>query len=158
MKKVSIAAVLLTLVVAVSGCLSDDGANFYDEAIPTVSIDSVPDMLEVGKEYDIAFSYSIPTECHTYIGNQGRPDIEASTDTTRVVSFVAVARVQYNSNDSCKTIDLVKDNGITRPFEIDPTIDPRPLEYEFRFWTGRDSNGNDEFISRVVPVKQEEEE
>ncbi|RAV28292.1 hypothetical protein [Sinomicrobium soli] len=156
MKKVSIAAVLLTFVVAVSGCLSDDGANFYDEAIPTVSIDSVPDSLEVGEDYKIAFSYRIPTECHTYIGNQGWTDTEASTDSIRVVTFVPLARVQTSSNDSCRTVNIVKDDGITNSFQIDPTAATLPYLYKFQFWTGKDSNGDDEFISRLVPVKREE--
>ena len=153
MKKVSIAAVFLTLVLSLSGCLNDDGANFYDEPIPIVEVSSLPDSLEPGETYGMDFSYLIPSECHTYIGYQGWVDNEESNDSVRVVKFAAFARVQA-SNDSCRTLNIVRNDSID-DFTIS-TSQPIPTSYSVQFWNGRDNDGDDKFLTYNIPVKEEE--
>ncbi|MBC9794573.1 hypothetical protein [Sinomicrobium weinanense] len=155
MKKVSIAAAFLTLVLALSGCLNDDGVNFYNEPIPITEITDLPDTLEPGETYTIDFTYKIPTDCHSYIGYQGFIDKEKSNDSVRVVTFAALAQVQ-TSKDSCRTLNSEKSSTID-DFKISDAS-PIPSKYTVQFWTGVDADGESEYIIYDIPVKKEEDE
>ncbi|UGU18294.1 hypothetical protein LS482_10495 [Sinomicrobium kalidii] len=147
MKKVSIAVVFLTVVLAFSGCLNDDGANFYYTTLPIESVD-VPDTLIYGETDTIAFTYSIPNKCHQFVGIDFSNETQAS-DTIQKRTFWAVAQAQDGVEcDSAQTV--VKEADFAFDVQYNET-------YEFRFITGVDSEGEYTFLTYTIPVKEEEE-
>lgn len=147
MKRVSIAAVFLTVTLALSGCLNDDGANFYYTTLAIESVD-LPDTLVYNEIDTIKFTYSIPNKCHQYAGIDFSDDTQPD-DTIQKRTFWAVAQAQDGVEcDSAQTV--IQENEF--PFEV------RYNEtYEFRFISGADSDGEPTFITRTIPVKEEEE-
>ncbi|MGS2741364.1 hypothetical protein [Sinomicrobium sp. M5D2P17] len=146
MKKVSIAAVFLTLALSLSGCLNDDGANFYYTTLPIESVET-PDTLVYEEADTIKFTYSIPNLCHEYLNIDFRDDTQPD-DTIQRRTFWAVAQAQ--TGDECEGAEtVIQDNEFTFEVRYNET-------YELRFITGVDSDGEYTFITRTIPVKEEE--
>ena len=146
MKKVSIAAVFLTLVLSLSGCLNDDGANFYYTTLP-ISSAVTPDTLVYNKTDSITIRYSIPGACHEFIGIDFSNDTQTG-DTIQRRTFWAVAQAQ--TGEECEGAQ-----SVTREHKF--AFEVRYKQpYQLRFITGVDSEGEYTFITRDIPVKEEE--
>ncbi|RNL93963.1 hypothetical protein ED312_01885 [Sinomicrobium pectinilyticum] len=148
MKKVSIAAVFLTLALSLSGCLNDDGANFYYTTLPIESVET-PDTLVYGETDSITVTYSIPNLCHQFAGIDFSNDTQSS-DTIQKRTFWVVAQAQ--TGDECEGAQ-----SVIKEYKFGLEVRYRE-SYELRFITGVDSDGEYTFITRTIPVKEEEEE
>ncbi len=135
--KKSLSIFLCFSVLVLSSCkLEDDRLNFRFIPLQIVSAE-VPDSFDLNETYQIYVTYIRPSTCVTYEGF----DITDAGRTTRNV--VAIGSEFY-------------DEPCTQSIEERETFfnfivlydDP----YLFRFWTGKDENGNDQYLEIEVPV------
>ncbi|QLE01156.1 hypothetical protein HX109_06100 [Galbibacter sp. BG1] len=117
----------------------DDGTNFVYEAVEITNA-KVPDTFELGKVYQIDFNYAIPTDCYIYNGFEFEP-----TDKTERAIFAISSVIE---RDDCK--EIVDGEGTDSfNFEVRYTD-----TYTFNFYTGEDENGEKQYLTYEVPVKQ----
>lgn len=121
----------LFVMVFTLSCTKDDG--FYPitfEAIKTVSVD-IPDSFTVNEVALIKVRYLRPSSCHGFDGFVWQK--ENFTRTVFVRNFVV-------QREGC--------NPLTNEMR-EETIRFKPIEtgtYTFKFWTGKDSNGNNTYL------------
>ncbi len=139
MKKVKIILAFF-LATIFTGCLDDDDtiAFFYDAvAIEEVTI---PDQFTRGETYEITVSYFRPSTCHSFSG--------FDYDGFGNERTVAVINVVINDHDTtCEDLeetDLIEESLNFFVGQED--------SYIFRFWQGRDDQGNNQFLTIEVPV------
>ncbi len=139
MKKVKIILAFF-LATIFTGCLDDDDtiAFFYDAvAIEEVTI---PDQFTRGETYEITVTYFRPSTCHSFSG--------FDYDGFGNERTVAVINVVINDHDTtCEDLeetDLIEES---LTFFVG-----QEGSYIFRFWQGRDDQGNNQFLTIEVPV------
>lgn len=132
--KIVFAFFLVTLFI---GCSDDDETNFFYELV-TVNEVSLPDQFNRGETYTIGVSYFRPTDCHSFTGfDYNRLGNE------RTVSVVNLV-VDKGSCDNLETKDLVE---VSFDFFVG-----QEDSYVFRFWQGKDENGDNQFLIVEIPV------
>ncbi|MBW1294076.1 hypothetical protein [Aquimarina litoralis] len=138
MKRIKIIA-LIILTSCLSSCLSDDdsGISFSYELVPIEQID-IPEQFTRGQTYEITVSYFRPSDCHSFSGfDYDRVSNE------RTVSVVNVLVNDRECEDLAET-DLI-DASINFLVGFENS-------YVFRFWQGRDAQGENQFLVREIPV------
>jgi len=139
MKKIKIIA-LIILTSCLASCLSNDdlGINFSYELVPIEEV-AIPDEFMIGETYDIKVSYFRPSSCHSFSGfNYDRLSNERT---------VSVVNVVVNDGPNCENLE---DADL-----IDASINfivGSEDSYIFRFWQGRDDQGENQFLTIEVPV------
>jgi len=147
MKKIFALLSLFFLSISSISCSLDD--NKYPEyRLELVPIESVemPATFVYGNTYKIKLFYNRRSTCHFPNG------IYYSTEPnhTRVV---AVQNVVYNWADCTTNID---EDDLVQKFEFDFIVtQPEGTVYTFKFYQGKDDNGQDLFIIVEVPVRPE---
>ncbi len=128
-----------SLVMALVGCSGDDNTNFFYEL---VSIEEVvlPEVFNRGETHKITVSYFRPSDCHSFAGfDYNRLGNE------RTVAVVNVIVDQEN----CRTIERVDLIDVSFDFLVG-----QEESYIFRFWQGKNENGDNQFLTKEVPVVQ----
>lgn len=143
MRKVKI---ILTFFLATifSGCLNDDDniPFFYDGvAIEEVTI---PDQFTRGETYEITVSYFRPSTCHSFSGF----DYDGFGNERTVAVINVVINDDTTTCEDLQNTDL-KEESFT--FFVGGED-----SYVFRFWQGRDDQGNNQFLTIEVPVMETE--
>jgi len=138
MKKIKIIA-LIILTSCLTGCFNDDdsGINFFYELVPVEQV-SIPDQFTRGETYEITVSYFRPTDCHSFSGFDY--DRLSNERTVSVVNVVVNDRV-------CE--DLTETDLIDASLNFFVGIED---SYIFRFWQGRNDQGENQFLIIEVPV------
>ena len=134
MKKI---VLLLSVLFIFNSCALDDEPSRDFVMIPLESVE-MPDTYTINVINPIKIKYRRPTTCHLYDGIYYRQEGE-----TRIV---AVKTVKLNANN-CE--DAIEEG----PYEV--VLDFKPLEaktYLFKFWTGTNSEGIDEYLEYEVVV------
>ncbi|MAQ74754.1 MAG: hypothetical protein CL613_00305 [Aquimarina sp.] len=136
-----IAFLLILIVLGFSSCLDDNNDNipFYYELIPIEAVD-IPSQFNSGETYTITTSYYRPSDCHSFSGYE-----YDRIGNERTVSVVNVVLDRVDCQD-LEQLDL-----------IDATFDffvGNESSYTFRFWNGRNEQGENQFITVEVPVNQ----
>ena len=135
--KKSIFLLLCFLAFGLSSCkLEDDSVNFRFVPLQIVSAD-LPDSFTLNETYEIRVQFLRPSACVFFEGF----DITKEGTTTRNV--VAIGTEFYEQ--ACTL--AVEEQEATFNFIVlyeDP--------YLFRFWTGEDENGNQQYLEIEVPV------
>ncbi|MDN3665045.1 hypothetical protein ACFFU1_02305 [Algibacter miyuki] len=127
--------ICLTLILA-SCSIDDDGTNYSFEILPVESV-VIPDEFTLGETYPITVSYYQPSTCHTFREFYYRKNNNIRT----------VAPINYVfERDDCETQDDVL---VENTFNFVVTGNG---SYIFKFWTGEDAEGEDEYITIEVPV------
>ncbi|RZS99192.1 hypothetical protein [Aquimarina brevivitae] len=132
---------LLFVMLGVSSCFDDDadGTRFYYELIPIEAVD-IPNQFVSGETYTITTSYYRPSTCHSFSGyDYNRIGNE------RTVSVVNVVVDRMN----CEDIEPTRFTEASFDFFVGDES-----AYVFRFWNGRNDEGENEFITIEVPVIQ----
>ena len=126
-------AVLTSL--TLMSCGFDDNQNVYLEIVP-VSVIEMPTKYKVDSITQIPISYIRPTVCHQFsnfyynsIGNE------------RTVAVYCLTNGQQNCAAST--------NEITVPLNFKPKAIGT---YNFRFWTGEDDNGVNQYMEYEITV------
>ncbi|OED44864.1 hypothetical protein AB832_01765 [Flavobacteriaceae bacterium (ex Bugula neritina AB1)] len=137
MKRILIITMLI-LSTCFTSCLGDDdGVRFFYELVPVEQVD-IPEEFKRNETFKITVSYYRPTDCHSFSGfDYNRLGNE------RTVSVVNVVLESGNCEDLQKT-DLIDSS-----FNF---IVGSEDSYVFRFWQGRDDQGENLFLTKEVPV------
>lgn len=137
MKRFGLIAVILYSFLCSCSLEDEDEPSYYLEVM---SIDSVemPEEFVYGETYDILLTYTRPTFCYAF--NNFAYDIDGHERTIAVVNSV------YTN------LDCAQQSGeVTVSFEFSVT---GTETYIFKFYQGKDSNGQDQYYLVEVPVVQ----
>lgn len=127
--------ILLICLVTLSCSLDSDTPSFYSEFMPIESV-IIPDKFELGATYEISLNYIKPTDCHSF------NDIYyAKNNNERTVAIVN----SVLQNSECAILET----ELETTFEF---IATEPGSYIFKFWQGKDDNGEDTYLILEVPV------
>ncbi|MCV6629357.1 MAG: hypothetical protein OIF50_05810 [Flavobacteriaceae bacterium] len=119
------------------GCLKDEDTNFHLKALQIESV-SLPESFEVGKIYDIEVKCMLPNGCTYFNGFQ-------VNDPELTERYIAAIGAVYGQ--SCtEQIEMT-----TERFRFLVRFDK---DYTFKFWSGKDDNGEDIYIEKVVPIQK----
>ncbi len=131
---------LFSTVFVLGACsFDDDGVNFHYTPLEIVNAD-VPESFDFGGTYTISVDILRPDDCTLTDSFDVR---RFTTDSTNVRTVTAIGILL--DNDDC----LPLDQEIQDSFEFE-VIYTNP--YIFRFYSGKDENGDSEFIEVEVPV------
>ncbi len=115
----------------------DDGPSFYLEVMPIDSVE-MPEEFVYGESYELLITYTRPTFCYAF--NNFAYDVDGHQRTIAVVNTV------YTN------IDCLQESGsVTVSFELSVT---ETETYVFKFFMGKDNNGQDQYYLVEVPVVQ----
>lgn len=135
--KKPISLLLCVVFFGLSSCkLEDDRVNFRFVPLQILSAD-LPESFELNETYEIRVTYLRPSACIFFEGF----DITKEGVTTRNV--VAIGTDFYDEVCTLATEELEASFNFICLYD-----EP----YLFRFWTGEDENGNQQYIEVEVPV------
>ena len=134
MKKI---ALLLLIAITICSCSVNDSSDRDFVLMPVESV-TMPATYTVGNISKIMIKYRRPTQCHIFNGFYY--DIN---ENVRTVAIQAVKLNQSNCPDDSENIYEV-------PLDFKPTT---AGEYTFKFWTGVDGNGVDQYLVYDVVVQ-----
>lgn len=139
MKKI---VLLLLAAITLSSCSpEDDEPNFYYEVLPIESFE-VPQSVGLGQSYEVKMTYKRPTECHFYEGCYYKTELNSTI--VGIQTFVL-------DMDDCKTLE--NDAPIETSFTFTVSSNQNLTQpYIFKFYKGKDTNGNDVFEEVSIPV------
>ena len=121
--------------------LEDDSDNFDYEFVPIENV-SIADTLIVNSVHTIVYSYYRPSTCHGFFDLYYKAEDNERT--------VAVINTVFD-NSNCESLEQNDDNLIEKTFNFKPLHEET---YVFKFWTGVDDNGDDEFLTYEVVVEE----
>lgn len=124
--------------VLTSCSLSDDQPNFYFVPLQVVSAE-LPVSFSLYETYEINVTYVLPNGCVSFEGFEVSPIAETTRNVVPIGS-------QF---DDLECIDGME--------EVESSFNFICLysdTYLFRFWTGEDENGEQEYLEIEVPVTQ----
>ena len=126
---------LFSLLFLFNSCELDEN-NYYVDILPDHSVE-MPSEFTLGLSYQITMRYYRPTNCHSPYGIYYEKDLNIRTCAIKNL-------VEERSN--CAEVDdvLVEE---TFNFKVTNTGN-----YVFKFWTGKDDEGNDTFMIYDIPV------
>ena len=127
---------LLALFFLFNSCSVNDGPNYTFELLPIQSVD-LPTEFTLGQTYPITVHYNLPTSCHFF--NDLYYDKNLNVRTIAVESAVA-------QHDNCTA---TPNNASTYTFNFYVTSNG---SYIFKFYQGKDTNGQDIFLEYEIPV------
>lgn len=130
MKK--LALFILTLVI--TSCSLDEPN--YQYKLLTIKESTVPQSFKFGEIDTVKVTYELPNSCHEFHSLYYQ-----YKDTTRIVAI----RVIEFSDEICTQAIIEKELKI--PITVSQSED-----YVFKFWKGKDNNGEDIFEEKIVPV------
>ena len=133
MKKAFFALPLLLILLS---CSTDDSAiNGEYVFVPIASVE-LPERFINGNSYDIEFTYTRPSSCHTFAAVQQELDGE----------MVKIGVVNlYREAKSCENEEL----SVEGSFRF---VAGNQEFYIFKFWQGFDENGESTYLTIEVPV------
>ncbi|WP_372945678.1 hypothetical protein [Muriicola sp.] len=135
--KKPISLLLCVVFFGLSSCkLEDDRVNFRFVPLQILSAD-LPESFELNETYEIRVTYLRPSACIFFEGF----DITKEGVTTRNV--VAIGSDFYEEVCTLATEELEASFNFICLYD-----EP----YLFRFWTGEDENGNQQYLEVEVPV------
>lgn len=126
------------IIAVLSSCNNDDASfNDYQELLPVESA-MVPEEFELGQTYEITIFYLRPSNCHAFNDIYYRKYQNERT--------VAVVSTVFQSNGNCTSLE---DAELEASFNFKAT---ELGSYIFKFWKGKDENGEDTYLTVEVPV------
>ncbi|GAA4275052.1 hypothetical protein U6A24_16935 [Aquimarina gracilis] len=142
MKKVKIVLAFF-LVAMLSCCLNDDdNTPFFYDAVAIEEV-TIPDQFTRGETVEITVSYFRPSSCHSFSGfDYGGFGNERT---------VAVINVVIDNGTTCEDLSVTSLAQESFTFLVG-----QESSYVFRFWQGRDDQGNNKFLTIEVPVVEVE--
>lgn len=128
---------LLSVLFLFNSCnMDDNGDDFQYVLLPVASVE-IPTEFELGETYNIVVRYYRPTTCHAFDGFYYEKDLNIRT--------IAVQNIVFNQNNCEPLTDVLAEENL----EFHVTNNG---SYIFKFWQGKDSNGQDIFLEYEIPV------
>ena len=137
MKKIVFLILLVGLALFNSCAVDDSVAEFQIEFVPIETVE-IPAEFDFGETYTITVTYKRPTTCHSFSSFNYVPE-QGNVRNVAVVNFVTFG------ND-CETLE---DDVQSESFSFS-VLDTNT--YTFKFWQGKDDNGQDMYLIFEVPV------
>ena len=129
---------LFALFFILNSCSPSDDTEYLFELRPIESVD-IPTEFTLGETYPITVHYTVPTSCYYFSSLYYDKDLNIRT--------IAVENAVAQRND-CQ--ELTPANGaITYTFNFYVTSNG---SYIFKFYQGKDDQGNNIFLEYEVPV------
>lgn len=129
---------ILSVLFALSSCDLDDEPKSEYVLIPVESIEMPISGFNINEVNYIKVRYRRPTSCHLYDTFYVEKD-----GYTRTVAIRAVKLNGANCEDATEE----------GPFEVELAFKPTEIEtYTFKFWTGTNDQGVDEYITEEVVI------
>lgn len=135
---------IFILAFALNSCTSEGNSPRVSYELIAIKRCIMPDSFVLGETYDLQMFYEKPTSCHYYKGIYFEKE-----GNTRIV---AIQSGLVESND-CITYDY--NNPIT-PGESSAHYSFKVTEHQayiFKFWTGRNEQGENTYYEVKVPVE-----
>ena len=120
-------------------CNKDDDFNVVFEKLQIVDVE-IADTFHLGRTYEVLVTFIRPNECTYFQGF----DVYPKDVTIRNVTAIGA----HYENQECTQ----EATEVTDKFLFNVIYDQ---DYEFRFWTGVDDEGNPEYIQKIVVVGDE---
>jgi len=137
MKKILFTLITLLLI----SCSVDDYPKFHYVILPVESY-NVPETVETGLVYPITVTYKLLSSCHLYEGFYY--DIH---ENIRTIGIQNLVEERNNCNDLSSNSPEIEVSFNFSPMEI------APYTYIFRFYKGKDEEGNNIFEEVEIPVE-----
>ena len=137
MKKIVFLVLLASLTLFNSCSVDDSAADFQIEFIPIETVE-IPAEFNFGETHTITVTYKRPTTCHSFSSFQYVPE-DNNVRNVAVINFVTFG-------SDCETLE---DDFKSESFSLS-VLDTNP--YTFKFWQGKDDNGQDMYLIYEVPV------
>ncbi|WP_067146757.1 hypothetical protein [Pseudotamlana agarivorans] len=128
-------ALFLTIALFTS-CSVDEGTAYHSEILPVDSV-NIPDEFEMGETYPIEVFYYQPTSCYDFYNFYYKKHNNERT--------VAPINLVFDHNDCESTEDVL----VSNTFNFVVTGNG---SYVFKFWQGKDEDGEDQYLVIEVPV------
>jgi len=116
-----------------------DTTSFFFDAIPIEEV-IVPDQFIRGETTEITVSYFRPSSCHSFSGFEFE-----GFNSERTVAIINV--VINDDEDSCE--DFGNNDLRTESFTFNAGFQN---SYTFKFWQGKDPEGNSKFLTKEITV------
>lgn len=122
---------LLSLFLVLISCSTEsDGPKIHYELIPIQNV-TMPDIFYIGEQNEILIEYKKPTTCHGFDGFY--------YEKNDMIRTVAVQNYVVEQDNCQNLTNEVKEETLK--------FNPNTIgTYTFKFWQGKDSNGNDIFL------------
>jgi len=130
---------LFLMISTIFSCSLDEGPSFYTEILPVEEV-QMPQEFVLGEIYTITLSYYKPTGCHVFNDIYYKSELNERT--------VAIINTVYEGENCSQepTLEEVSFNFIVNSNG----------SYIFKFWQGKDENGDDIYYIVEIPVIEEE--
>jgi hypothetical protein len=129
---------LLALFFILNSCSSGDDTQYSFKLMPIESVD-IPSEFTLGETYPITVHYTVPTSCYYFSSLYYDKDLNIRT--------IAIENAIAQRNN-CQDLSIA--NGArTYTFNFYVTSNG---SYIFKFYQGKDDQGNDIFLEYEVPV------
>ncbi|WP_432672467.1 hypothetical protein [Flavobacterium sp. SM2513] len=126
--------------IAISCSVDDNESKYYYDFLPVESFE-VPESFDFGKVYTISIFFKRPNNCHA-----SQTLYFEKKDSTRII---AVQSLVLDKNNCTALPDEEPKQG-TFQFEVVNTS-----SYIFKFYKGKDDNGEDVFEEVIIPVNNQ---
>lgn len=131
--------VLIAFALVVSGCDLDTEENFYFNALEITEA-KVPENFVLNQTHSIDVSFKIPDNCTFFRG------FDPNEEEAAVWNVVAVGSVQ--TKDNCTATNKVMSSALNITVLLEQP-------YKLRFYTGKDQDGNAQYLEYEIPVLKE---
>ncbi len=128
-------ALLLSVLFVFNSCSLDE-ETFALELLPVESV-VIPAEFELGGAYQITMKYYRPTSCHSPYGFYYERELNVRT--------CAVQNLKSDRADC----NIITDYLVEETFTFHAT---NTGNYIFKFWTGKDEEGNNTYLEYDIPV------
>lgn len=130
---------IITLSITITSCSDDDDSLDHDFDLEYVKVLSaeLPNEFEFGSTYIVKASVELPNSCYFYY-NQYDYIYEGASRLIYAIGHV-------DEHDTCN--EIVTEDTLSFPVTIQQS-EP----YNFKFYQGKDANGEDIFLTIEVPV------
>lgn len=133
--------VLILVILFVAFACTPDEPRFIHELLPIENYE-VPTTFVSGETYDIHVEYRRPTDCHGFDGFY-----YDSFFSTRTIAIIAIV------DQTRPCIDLDEDTPLSNASFQFKVLQHPGSSYLFRFFKGKDPNGENVFDEVLIPVE-----
>lgn len=133
---------LFALVALLFSCSPDDDfPKYHLETLPIEAVVSIPEEMVLGEEHEIVLKYRRPTTCYGFNNFYYDKDLNVRT--------VAINAIVQEDNSCVSLADQAIEDLPEVTLRFKPTGNGT---YVFKFWTGKDDQGENTFTEYEIPV------
>jgi len=128
---------IVTLFFLLNSCSSESDTRYSLVLLPVESVE-IPSEMTLGETYQFKMFYRLPSTCHDYNAIYYHKALNV-----RTIAVESAVKIQNNCQE------LTENNLYECTFDFLVTSNG---SYVFKFWQGKDEQGNDMFLEYEIPV------